>query len=117
MTPIDTNIVKAINQTEFFGFSLVNPDFGKSFCEDIQATCPSEESVYTAEVSSDPLEEISKDLNAVDIKDDTENQAEIDRDSTVTDSVVEPWTSDSRAICQSEIASCMISAPFLSTAL
>ena len=29
LTPIDTAVVKAINQEEFRGFSFVNPDYGK----------------------------------------------------------------------------------------
>lgn len=126
LTPVDANIVKAINQTEFFGFSLVNPNFGKPFCEDVRAIGSSEASVCTAvDISSDPLQEISEDLNVAAIRDDAESQAEINADSltklksrtTAADSVVEPWSSDANAKCQDEIPSCVISAPFLSTAL
>lgn len=33
LTPVDMNVVKAINQEEFQGFSFINPDYGKmSYC-------------------------------------------------------------------------------------
>lgn len=104
----------------------MNPDFGKRFCDDVRAIGSSEASVRTTvDVSSDPLQEISKDLNMAGIGDDTETQAEIDADcstklnncTATANSVVEPWASDSNARCQNEITSCVITAPFLSTAL
>lgn len=44
LTPIDSEIIKAINQKEFHGFSMVNSDFGKLFQLAAEQNGPTESS-------------------------------------------------------------------------